>query len=297
MCRSTVVRCLEEVVLLCRREISIQYVDNHSIECLSPHVLYVFIKLPTIDLLFQKKYVPLQNQKCNNMKSKTKYFRFANFCLCVLIALLFESCGYCSYLYELKSEPFNNYGYASAYGDDTRFLSSDSLLVNSDLDYSSTNIKTVFVGKDIHYEIEIETFLREKQSYSADTIILNGFVITDGNGDTLQATTGWNLFFNENGEYKIESGEVDTLPYTFILDGDYLPKKHIWPSLDIEKVSKNKRRMPKVLFVSYDLTINNEVFSMKNIKYEWCISCCGFRSISHYFLVPIFSTIGFFIPM
>ena len=134
------------------------------------------------------------------MKSKTKYFRFANFCLCVLIALLFESCGYCSYLYELKSEPFNNYGYASAYGDDTRFLSSDSLLVNSDLDYSSTNIKTVFVGKDIHYEIEIETFLREKQSYSADTIILNGFVITDGNGDTLQATTGWNLFFNENGE-------------------------------------------------------------------------------------------------
>ena len=139
--------------------------------------------------------------------------------------------------------------------------------------------------------------MREKQSYSADTIILNGFVITDGNGDNLQETTGWNLFFYENGEYKIESGEVDTLPYTFILDGDYLPKKHIWPSLDIEKVSKNKKRMPKVLFVSYDLTINNEVFSMKNIKYEWCISCCGFRSISHYFLVPIFSTIGFFIPM
>lgn len=231
------------------------------------------------------------------MRSKTKYFRFANFCLCVLIALLFESCGYCSYLYELKSEPFNNYGYSSAYGDDTRFLSSDSLLVNSDLDYSSTNIKTVFVGKDIHYEIEIETFLREKQSYSADTIILNGFVITDGNGDTLQATTGWNLFFNENGKYKKESGEVDTLPYTFILDGDYSPKKHIWPSLDIEKVSKNKKRMPKVLFVSYDLTINNEVFSMKNIKYEWCISCGGFRRISHYFLAPIFSTISFFIPM
>ena len=70
----------------------------------------------------RNKYVPLQNQKCNDMRSKTKYFRFANFCLCVLIALLFESCGYCSYLYELKSEPFNNYGYSSAYGEDTRFL-------------------------------------------------------------------------------------------------------------------------------------------------------------------------------
>ena len=95
----------------------------------------------------------------------------------------------------MKSEPFNNYGCSSGYGGDTKFLSSDSLLVNSDLDYSSTNIKTVFVEKDIDYEIEIKSYWIEKQSYTTDTIILNSFVITDGNGDTLQATTSWKLFF------------------------------------------------------------------------------------------------------
>ena len=33
-----------------------------------------------------------------------------------------------------------------------------------------------------------------------------------------------NCFFNKNGERKSESEEVDTLPYTFILDSDYLQR-------------------------------------------------------------------------
>ena len=107
--------------------------------------------------------------------------KYISLCLFAAIIFLFESCDVCSSCYEQDS-------YKSSPYIDTEIDTLDSLTILSEVRCLEDNIKHIFKGKQIIYNIKIKEDYSRSLRHSNDTIVLNSFVITDKQGDTLRTT-------------------------------------------------------------------------------------------------------------
>lgn len=208
-------------------------------------------------------------------------------CLSLAILFLFESCAlFCDWDYNADSQLWNELydGSVNNYpikknNVDIRFYTTDTLLVIGLMPYMDDNIKHLFNGREIIYAMTITGIFRQSK-HPNDTIKLNNIVITDGFGDTIPLTIIQCL----SSEY---GDTIKTLPFTYIMDSS---------QLNLVMVSRGYWKMPKNIFISYDLEINNYVLKNKNIKYQWVRNCLNARSIFQIPLLPIYKTIYYFLP-
>ena len=208
-----------------------------------------------------------------------EYFRMTKYislCLFAAIIFLFESCAVCSSCYEQDS-------YKSSPYIDTEIDTLDSLTILSEVRCLEDNIKHIFKGKQIIYNIKIKEDYSRSLRHSNDTIVLNSFVITDKQGDTLRTTAIRRLFEN--------SGDtINSLPYCFVFDDSTA-----YESLTMIMVSKGYWKMPKTIFDSYDLQVNDYILRRENVEYEWLLDS-GIRNIFDLPIVLIGGVVMYFLP-
>ena len=60
-------------------------------------------------------------------------------------------------------------------------------------------------------------------------------------------------------------------------------------------VSKGYWKMPKTIFVSYDLQVNDYILRRENIEYEWLLDC-GIKNIFDLPIALIGGVVMYFLP-
>lgn len=178
------------------------------------------------------------------------YHKYILVCLSLAILFLFESCVVCSRNYKTDLNLNSPY-------QDTKFITADSLIVSSGMKILLRNKSHLLKGRPIIYHILIQENYESNLDHSNDTIMLNSFVITDEKGDTIQTTL-------IRGMSKKMGDTISSIPYCFIFNDD---SKKLY--LHLIMISEGYWKMPKSLFISYDLKINNSVLIRDNIKYEY----------------------------